>query len=131
MGSDDMIEHWATACELTESGTAFVEVTMISSRGHVPQEPGAKAIVTSDGLVDGTVGGGKVEAKAIEFARDLLSNGRKDPQLLTWNLTLDIGMTCGGEATFLFEVSARSMASRSATGGAPVLSSLGMMPGKK
>ena len=103
-----MTEHWQTANELTENGTAFVVVTMISSRGHVPQELGAKAIITSDGLRQGTVGGGKVEAKAIEFARELLSHpDRKStsaPKTVTWNLTRDIGMTCGGEATFLFEV---------------------------
>ncbi len=103
-----MIEHWQTAEELTEIGTAFVVVTLLSSRGHVPQELGAKAIITVEGLRQGTVGGGKVEAKAIGFARELLSSpGSKSfssPQLISWNLTTDVGMTCGGEATFLFEV---------------------------
>lgn len=105
-----MIEHWTTATDLTERATPFVVITMISSRGHVPQEVGAKAIITADGLVEGTVGGGKVEARAIEFARELLLDTDRNspqlnsPQLQTWNLTHDIGMTCGGEATFLFEV---------------------------
>ena len=103
-----MIEHWQTAEQLTEGGTAFVVVTLLSARGHVPQEPGAKAIITIDGLHQGTIGGGKVEAKAIEFSRELLSAaGSKSistPKIINWNLTTDVGMTCGGEVTFLFEV---------------------------
>lgn len=99
-----MIEHWQTASELMENAEAFVVITMIACRGHVPQEIGAKAIVTSAGLRQGTIGGGKVEAKAIEHARFLLTGDYQEPQILTWNLTRDVGMTCGGEATFLFEV---------------------------
>lgn len=101
-----MIEHWQAAHELAESATAFVVVTMVLSRGHVPQDVGAKAIVTADGLYKGTVGGGKIEARAIEFAKSLLlpSNlSSSAPQVLNWNLTKDIGMTCGGEVTMLFE----------------------------
>ena len=92
------------ARDLIESAEAFVVITLIASRGHVPQEIGAKAIITVAGLKQGTVGGGKVEAKAIEFARTLLATESQVPQVITWNLTRDVGMTCGGEATFLFEV---------------------------
>lgn len=99
-----MTHHWTAASELDARGDAFVVVTMIGARGHVPQDLGAKCIVTMTGLHSGTVGGGKVEARAIEHARSLLEAGSRDPQLVTWNLTKDIGMTCGGEATFLFEV---------------------------
>jgi xanthine dehydrogenase accessory factor len=110
LGKSKVIEFWQAANELIESGTAFTVVTMIACRGHVPQDVGAKAIITSTGLHQGTVGGGKVEARAIEHAQALLfersNKGFKErqPQVLTWNLTSDIGMTCGGEVTFLFEV---------------------------
>lgn len=99
-----MSTHWSEAAELDARGDAFVVVTMIAERGHVPQDLGAKCIVTSSGLYSGTVGGGKIEARAIEHARGLLSAGTREPQVVTWNLTRDIGMTCGGEATFLFEL---------------------------
>lgn len=99
-----MKSHWQIARELTKESKAFVVVTLVSARGHVPQDPGAKAIVTTEGLAGGTVGGGKVEAKAIVFARELLEKKTIQPQLLTWNLTRDVGMTCGGESTFLFEI---------------------------
>lgn len=98
-----MISHWHAANELNESATAFVVVTLIASRGHVPQEIGAKAIITENGIYNGTVGGGKVEARAIEHARTFLRVDDAAPQVMTWNLTTDIKMTCGGEVTFLFE----------------------------
>jgi len=98
-----MSNHWTEAAELDARGDAFIVVTMVGCRGHVPQDLGAKCIVTSAGLHSGTVGGGKVEARAIEEAKAILASGETEPKLVTWNLTKDIGMTCGGEATFLFE----------------------------
>lgn len=84
----------------------FVLITLVDYKGSVPQALGAKAAVNEAGLLDGTVGGGKVEARAILFAKELLKNQTSPVcQLVTWNLTTDIGMTCGGVVTFLFEVS--------------------------
>ena len=82
-----------------------VLVTLIGYKGSVPQNLGAKAVVTARGLHAGTVGGGKVEARAIAEAMNLLAN-RQAPLCHTveWNLTTDIGMTCGGVVQFLFEV---------------------------
>ncbi len=83
-----------------------VTITLVDFKGSVPQALGAKAKVDFTGLLSGTVGGGKVEARAILFAQDLLKNNASPAcQLVTWNLTTDIGMTCGGVVTFLFEVS--------------------------
>jgi xanthine dehydrogenase accessory factor len=95
---------WTGSAELVAEGTPFVVVTLVSSRGHAPQDPGAKALVTAKGLQAGTVGGGKVEARAIAFAQELLAErAMPGPTLVTWNLQKDIGMTCGGEVTYLFE----------------------------
>lgn len=97
---------WGAAGELEAASTPFVVVTLVGLRGHAPQDPGAKAIVTTGGLCWGTVGGGKVEAKAIELSRELLGDASRsrEPKLVTWNLQRDIGMSCGGEVTYLFEV---------------------------
>lgn len=82
-----------------------VLVTLIDGRGSIPQEIGAKMIVTENGLLCGTVGGGKLEAKAIHQCLQYLKNKtEKNCQLQTWNLTRDVGMTCGGEVTLLFEI---------------------------
>lgn len=92
-------------CEaLREKGESFVLVTLVSSRGSAPQDPGAKVVVTKDGLKAGTIGGGKVEAAAIKKAQEILQvSVEKEPELLTWNLQKDIGMSCGGEVSVLFE----------------------------
>lgn len=86
-----------------------VIITLAAYKGSVPQNLGAKAVVTEMGLQSGTVGGGKVEARAILFAQEMLQN-KNSPicELVTWNLTTDIGMTCGGVVTFLFELEKQS-----------------------
>lgn len=95
---------WQLASQLSEKGTSFVVVTQLSVRGSAPQDVGAKMIVTTEGLAFGTVGGGKVEMAAIKKGQQILaSSSQLPPETLTWNLQTDIGMSCGGEVTFLFE----------------------------
>ncbi len=99
-----MTHFWEIASELKNNSTSFVVITVISSKGSAPQDPGAKAIVTEAGLHWGTIGGGKVEAKAINYSLNLLAKScNSEPELITWNLQKDIGMSCGGEITYLFE----------------------------
>ncbi|MEM8734457.1 MAG: xanthine dehydrogenase accessory protein XdhC [Planctomycetota bacterium] len=98
-------EHYRQVESLLNQSSPLVVVTMVKVRGSAPQILGAKAIITSDGIVGGTVGGGKVEAAAIGHAQSLLEgNSGKHCELVTWNLQTDIKMTCGGEVTFFFEV---------------------------
>ena len=99
---------WEASLELYQSGIAFSVVTLTHVRGHAPQEMGAKMLVTSAGRVWGTVGGGNVEAKAIEYAVSMLAKNAKAPETLVWNLQQDVSMTCGGEVTFLFEIDQRA-----------------------
>ena len=89
-------------------GKPFTVVTLIAIRGSAPQVLGAKAIVTTGGIVWGTVGGGKIEAAAVTRAQELLANLKQECQWVTWNLQTDIGMTCGGEVKLFFEVHART-----------------------
>jgi xanthine dehydrogenase accessory factor len=92
--------------ELSERGEPFAVCTLLSSMGHAPQEPGAKALITREGLCEGTVGGGKLENKAIQTARALLENppAAAKPIIHDWDLQKDVGMSCGGRAALLFEV---------------------------
>ncbi len=90
---------------LDETGDAFVCVTLAETRGSTPQEPGAKMLVTAEGRVCGTIGGGRVEEAAIKRARELLSARPEiSCELIEWNLQRDIGMTCGGVVKFFFDV---------------------------
>lgn len=88
--------------ELAEAAKPFVLVTLIEATGSTPQDAGAKMIVTAEGLDSGTVGGGRVEAKAIDEAHAMLNDGRAQ-QLHDWNLKADVGMTCGGRVKLFFE----------------------------
>lgn len=97
------MDGWDMISELRRQGERFVVATITSQRGSVPADAGAKALVTKDGLVSGTLGGGKIEAMAIRTAMELLESGAGCLHV-TWNLQRDVGMTCGGELSILFEV---------------------------
>ena len=90
--------------DLMAAEVPLVTVTIVDTVGSVPQDRGAKAIVTADGLVYGTVGGGKVETKAIAEAQRMLRGEIDDnTHFAQWNLQKDVGMTCGGVVKLYFE----------------------------
>jgi xanthine dehydrogenase accessory factor len=94
--------------ELSQSGAPFVCVTMVQAVGSTPQDAGSKMLVTAAGLDMGTVGGGRVEHKAIEHAKAMLARPTADSRqpiadLVEWNLKRDVGMTCGGTVKLFFE----------------------------
>ena len=88
---------------LENEGAAFVLVILTESLGSTPQDAGAKMLVTMAGLHTGTVGGGKVEAKAIGLAQEMLTAGSPVPRFVNWALRTDVGMTCGGSVKLYFE----------------------------
>ncbi len=92
--------------ELARTGTPFVSVTMVEAVGSTPQDAGSKMLVTAAGVSSGTVGGGKVEHQAIQYAQQLLTQTGSDAianVLVEWNLQRDVGMTCGGAVKLFFE----------------------------
>jgi xanthine dehydrogenase accessory factor len=94
--------------ELAASGAPFVSVTLVDAVGSTPQDAGSKMLVTPAGLDLGTVGGGRVEAKAIQEAQAMLAAPGAEAQraatrLVEWNLQRDVGMTCGGVVKLYFE----------------------------
>jgi xanthine dehydrogenase accessory factor len=97
-------DHLQLMAALSAAGTAFVQATLVAVRGSAPQTIGAKVIVTEQGLLAGTIGGGKIEARVIAQARDWLSQPTAPQnQFVTWHLQDDVGMTCGGEVSIFFE----------------------------
>lgn len=89
--------------ERLQQGSAFVVVTIVDSHGSTPADSGSRMIVTQDGLDFGTVGGGRIEAKAIDGAVQLL-RGNEKTKYVDWSLKADVGMTCGGRVKLYFEV---------------------------
>jgi xanthine dehydrogenase accessory factor len=95
-----LYERMAT---LGREGVACTLVVLVEALGSTPQDAGAKMLVTAQGLEAGTVGGGKVEAKAIELAREILADPAATPRFVNWILKRDVGMTCGGSVKLYFE----------------------------
>jgi xanthine dehydrogenase accessory factor len=84
-----------------------VLVTVTAVRGHAPREAGAKMVVASDCEWD-TIGGGNLEATAVERARALITSGATTPESFTMSLSdkapSEHGQQCcGGEVTLLLE----------------------------
>ena len=99
---------WLAAVErLRATREPGVLVTLASVRGHAPRKAGAKLVVSATQSW-GSIGGGNVEAVAIERAREMLT----DPAVRTELLEVALSdkapyqhgvQCCGGEVTVLFE----------------------------
>lgn len=100
--------RWLPAVEkLRTERRAGVLVTLMSVRGHAPREAGSKMVVAADATWD-SIGGGNVEATAIERARELLASGATEPATFTIDLSDKAPgehgvQCCGGEVTVLLE----------------------------
>ena len=93
----------ATLTALAAAGRDGVLVTVAAAGGSTPREAGAKMVVTADRL-HGTIGGGHLEFRATEIARERLTAGADDaPSLVKFPLGPSLGQCCGGNATLLFE----------------------------
>lgn len=84
----------------------LVLATIIETKGSSPQVPGASALFSSKGLLEGTLGGGLLEADAEKNALQALK--KKAPLLSEFSLRADIsseeGAICGGEVKILIDV---------------------------
>jgi xanthine dehydrogenase accessory factor len=104
--ANDAPSFYEQLTALERARTAFVFVVLVESRGSVPQDTGAKMLVTSAGLHAGTVGGGRIEAQAVTLAQEMLLAIGVDaarPRFVEWALKADVGMTCGGAVKLYFE----------------------------
>jgi xanthine dehydrogenase accessory factor len=86
---------------------AGVLVTVATVRGHAPRHAGAKMVVAAS-RTWGSIGGGNLEAVAIERARQLLGTGAAVPEMFASALSdkapYEHGVQCcGGEVTVLLE----------------------------
>lgn len=94
----------ARAADAARRGERAVLVTLVAIEGPAPRLPGARILVFADGHTEGTIGGGSLEALAVDRARELLKTG--GTSLETVDLT-DRGLKCGGgKATLFYEVMA-------------------------
>lgn len=101
LGEDQKILGLLT--EAIDNRTPVVLVTVVSTKRSVPRRAGTKMLVYRDSQV-GTVGGGAMESRVIDSARNALNTGRSE--LLTYDLvdpTQGDPGVCGGTADIYLE----------------------------
>jgi len=93
-----------TLAELEETGGSAVLCTVVASRGSTPRHTGSKMLVFPDGKILGSVGGGELENRVLQAARQALETGQ--PQRLEYSLMDpargDVGV-CGGQVEVFVE----------------------------
>lgn len=77
-------------------------VTIIEERGSTPRNAGSKMVVSRERLYD-TIGGGHLEYKAQQIAREMLEKRSRDTRLERFSLGASLGQCCGGATVLLFE----------------------------
>ncbi len=86
------------AAQWLAEGRAAVLVEVTQARGSAPREAGTRMLVSAHHTV-GTIGGGHLELKAIERAREMLRSGDLAPQSQHFPLGPALGQCCGGAVT--------------------------------
>ena len=83
----------------------IVTATILQKSGSAPREAGAKMVIRKDGSIEGTIGGGTLEAMAMQLAPEIFKT--KKCSIEDIELTDDdaraAGMVCGGEVSVLLE----------------------------
>jgi xanthine dehydrogenase accessory factor len=97
------MNNWISAlAELQNQGEPCVLVTIIDERGSTPRNAGSKMVVTAGRIFD-TVGGGHLEYKAMQIAREMLTSRIQGTRLERFSLGASLGQCCGGVNVLLFE----------------------------
>jgi xanthine dehydrogenase accessory factor len=90
--------------EAVDARRPTVLVTVVASQRSVPRRPGSKMLVFADGTIEGTIGGGEMEARVRAEAREALADGR--PRRVAYSLVDpaagDPGV-CGGDVDLYLE----------------------------
>lgn len=90
--------------EALSAGKDAVLVTLEGSSGSTPRGAGACMAVTEKGRIAGSIGGGAVEYRGEQIAREVLQSGvsREETFPLHPDGGQDLGMICGGEVRVSF-----------------------------
>ncbi len=87
---------------VTRHGRAAL-ITVHDVKGSAPREVGARMAVRPDGAFHGTIGGGQLEFRMLDIAREMLGAGRGPARIVDQALGPDLGQCCGGRVKILIE----------------------------
>lgn len=90
--------------ESIDNNLEVAYVTVTKSTGSAPGRVGNTMLVFSDGNIEGTVGGGKVEYSVIKEAMDCIKGNTSKSFSYTLSEQGEIGMICGGSMEGFIDV---------------------------
>lgn len=90
--------------EAIDGGKSAAFVTVISVDGSTPREAGAKMLVFENGSIEGTVGGGALEALAIKRAVACIKKGAGGKFVFDLKPEGNTGMICMGRVEIFIDV---------------------------
>jgi xanthine dehydrogenase accessory factor len=95
----------SAACDLLAQGRGFVMATIIRQQGSAPRTAGTRMLITSEQEIVGTIGGGLLEAQAMQRAARM--DAQAPAHLLNFDLTnqdaANSEMICGGQVQVLLD----------------------------
>ena len=95
--------NWHQAVALCEQrGEPYALVTVLGVTGSVPREPATKMVITGEHCYD-TIGGGHLEHRICQQARERLAKGLYQSELAHFPLGASLGQCCGGSVSVLLE----------------------------
>lgn len=100
-----MKDFFKTVKSAQDNNENFVLATILEKTGSAPRSEGAKMLIKQDLSIDGTIGGGLVEALVIKAAAKIHQDRkfRVEEFLLSNKDAASLGMVCGGDVKILLE----------------------------
>jgi xanthine dehydrogenase accessory factor len=99
---------YQSVLSLADQGRDLLLAVVLKADGSTPGRAGAKAVVADDGVIQGTVGGGLVEAEVQRRAAEIIERGH--PVVVDFNLdsrgTGAVDPICGGAMRVLMDPTA-------------------------
>lgn len=92
---------WSKLKEIEDSPIQAALCTLVHTSGSTPGKTGAKMIVFDSQGIYGTIGGGSLEMKVIEQAREVIKT--RTPAVYKHKLLSELGMCCGGTVEIFIE----------------------------
>jgi xanthine dehydrogenase accessory factor len=88
------MEFFARALAAALADERGALATVVSATGSTPRHLGARMMITGEGRLIGSVGGGRIEHEVVQGAAEVVA--RQAPAVVSHHLVRDLAMCCGG-----------------------------------
>jgi xanthine dehydrogenase accessory factor len=97
------VRVWRQLSDFVARHGSAALISVHDVKGSAPREAGARMVVRPDGAFHGTIGGGQLEFRMLDIAREMLGAGRGPARIIDQALGPDLGQCCGGRVKILIE----------------------------